>query len=39
MGTIPLRSMLNEAETARFMANRYRFPGVEIRARDFREYP
>jgi len=39
MGTIPLRSMLNEAETARFMANRYRFPGVEIRARNFREYP
>jgi penicillin-binding protein 2 len=39
MGAIPLRSMLNEAETARFMANRYRFPGVEIRARSFREYP
>jgi penicillin-binding protein 2 len=39
MGTFPLRSMLNEAETARFMANRYRFPGVEIRARSFREYP
>ena len=39
MGTIPLRSMLNDAETARFMANRYRFPGVEIRARSFREYP
>jgi penicillin-binding protein 2 len=31
--------MLNEAETARFMANRYRFPGVDIRARSFREYP
>jgi len=39
MGTFPLRSMLNEAETARFMANHYRFPGVEIRARSFREYP
>jgi penicillin-binding protein 2 len=39
MGTFPLRSMLTEAETARFMANRYRFPGVEIRARSFREYP
>ena len=39
MGTFPLRSMLNEAETARFMANRYHFPGVEIRARSFREYP
>jgi penicillin-binding protein 2 len=39
MGTFPLRAMLNETETARFMANRYRFPGVEIRARSFREYP
>ena len=39
MGTFPLRSMLTESETARFMANRYRFPGVEIRARSFREYP
>ena len=39
IGTFPLRSMLTEAETARFMANRYRFPGVEIRARSFREYP
>ena len=39
MGTFPLRSMLTETETARFMANRYRFPGVEIRARNFREYP
>ena len=39
MGTFQLRSMLTEAETARFMANRYRFPGVEIRARSFREYP
>ena len=39
MGTFPLRSMLTEAETARFMANRHRFPGVEIRARSFREYP
>lgn len=39
MGTFPLRSMLNDVETARFMANRYRFPGVEIRSRNFREYP
>ena len=37
MGTFPLRSMLTEAETARFMANRYRFPGVEISARSVRE--
>lgn len=39
MGTFPLRSMLNEVETARFMANRYRFLGVEIRSRNSREYP
>jgi penicillin-binding protein 2 len=31
--------MLTEVETARFMASRYRFPGVEIRSRNFREYP
>jgi penicillin-binding protein 2 len=36
MGTFPLRSMLTEVETARSMVNRYRFPGVEIRARSFR---
>lgn len=37
--TIPLRSRLNDMEVARFTANRYRFPGVEVRARLFREYP
>jgi penicillin-binding protein 2 len=39
MGTFPLRSMLSDIETARFTANRYRFPGVEISSRNFREYP
>ena len=39
VGTFPLRSMLSDDETARFLANRYRFPGVDIRARTFREYP
>ena len=39
MGTFPLRSMLTEAEMARFLANRYRFPGVDVSARNFREYP
>ena len=39
MGTFPLRSMLTETEMARFLANRYRFPGVDVSARNFREYP
>ena len=39
MGTFPLRSMLTENEMARFLANRYRFPGVDVSARNFREYP
>ena len=39
VGTFPLRSMLTDDETARFLANRYRFPGVDIKARAFREYP
>jgi penicillin-binding protein 2 len=37
--TLPIRTRLNEAEIARFAANRYRFPGVEIKARLFRHYP
>ena len=39
VGKLPLRSMLTDDETARFLANRYRFPGVDIKARTFREYP
>jgi penicillin-binding protein 2 len=39
LGTFPLRSILTEAEMARFMANRYRFPGVEVSARNYRDYP
>ena len=35
----PIRSRLNETEVARFAAQRFRFPGVEIKARLFREYP
>ena len=35
----PIRSRLNEVEVARFAAQRFRFPGVEIKARLFREYP
>ena len=37
--SLPLRSRLTEAEVARFAAQRYRFPGVEVKARLFRNYP
>ena len=37
--TLPLRTRLADDEVARFAAQRYRFPGVEIKARLFREYP
>ncbi len=37
--TLPIRTRLSDEETARFAANRYRFPGVEINARLFRQYP
>ena len=34
--SVPIRNRLTEEEVARFAAQRYRFPGVEIRARLFR---
>lgn len=37
--SIPLRSRLTDDEVARFAAQRYRFPGVDIKARLFRSYP
>ena len=37
--SVPLRTRLSDEEVARFAAQRYRFPGVEIRARLFRHYP
>ncbi len=37
--SIPIRTKLTDQEVARFTAQRYRFPGVEIRARLFRNYP
>ncbi len=37
--SLPLRTRLTDEEVARFAAQRFRFPGVEIRARLFREYP
>ena len=37
--SLPIRTRLSDEEVARFAAQRYRFPGVEIQARLFREYP
>jgi penicillin-binding protein 2 len=37
--SIPIRNRLTEEEVARFTVNRYRFPGVEVKARLFRQYP
>ncbi len=37
--SMPLRTRLSDEEVARFAVNRYRFPGVEIKARLFRQYP
>jgi penicillin-binding protein 2 len=36
---IALRTRLSEAEVARFAAQRFRFPGVEVQARLLRQYP
>lgn len=37
--TLMIRNRLSDEEVARFAAQQYRFPGVEIKARLFREYP
>lgn len=37
--SVPIRNLLTEEEAARFAVNRYRFPGVEMKARLFRQYP
>ncbi|WP_448254250.1 penicillin-binding protein 2 [Ottowia oryzae] len=37
--SLPVRMRLTDEEVARFAAQRYRFPGVEIKARLFRTYP
>ncbi|MBT0570057.1 penicillin-binding protein 2 [Curvibacter sp. CHRR-16] len=37
--SLPIRTRLTDAEVARFAAQRFRFPGVEIKARLFRNYP
>ncbi|HSW18788.1 MAG TPA: penicillin-binding protein 2 [Ramlibacter sp.] len=37
--SLPLRTKLSDQEVARFAAQRFRFPGVDIKARLFRSYP
>jgi penicillin-binding protein 2 len=37
--SFPIKTRLTDDEVARFSANAYRFPGVEIKARLFRNYP
>ena len=37
--SLPIKNRLTEEEVARFAANRFRFPGVDINARLFRNYP
>jgi penicillin-binding protein 2 len=39
LGTMPILSKLSDEEVARISAQQFRFPGVEIKARLFREYP
>ncbi len=37
--SVPIRTRLSDAEVARFVARRFEFPGVEVKARLFRDYP
>ncbi len=37
--SIPIRTRLTDEEVARFSAHKFRFPGVELKARLFRHYP
>ncbi|MFM2055941.1 MAG: hypothetical protein RLY71_326 [Pseudomonadota bacterium] len=37
--SVPIRTKLTDEEVARFTAQRFRFPGVEVKARLFRNYP
>jgi len=37
--SLPIRTRLSDEEVAVFIAHRYRFPGVDIKARLFRQYP
>ncbi|GAB4206980.1 MAG: penicillin-binding protein 2 [Tibeticola sp.] len=37
--SLPIRTKLSDEEVARFAAQRWRFPGVDVKARLFRNYP
>ena len=37
--SLPIKTRLTDDEVARFIAQRYRFPGVDVKARLFRHYP
>ncbi len=37
--SLPIRTRLTDEEVARFTVQRYRFPGVDVRARLLRQYP
>ncbi|MGI4815631.1 MAG: penicillin-binding protein 2 [Janthinobacterium lividum] len=37
--SLPIRTRLTDDDVAHFTAQRFRFPGVEVRARLFRQYP
>jgi len=37
--SLPIRTKLSDDEVAKFAAQRFRFPGVDIQARLFRQYP
>ena len=37
--SLPIRTRLTDEEVAKFIAHRYRFSGVDIKARLFRQYP
>lgn len=37
--SIPIRTRLTDSEVAKFTAQRYRFPSIEVKARLFRQYP
>jgi penicillin-binding protein 2 len=37
--SLPVKNRLSDEEVARFAVNRYRFPGFDIKARLFRNYP
>ncbi len=39
LDSLPIRTKLSDEEVARFLAQRFRFPGVEVKARLFRNYP